>query len=186
MHDTLVSTSKFLSLVLRHQPEVIGLELDDAGWADIDRLIALAQPHRPLTRALIDAVVANNSKQRFAISEDGRRIRANQGHSIDIALGLQPVAPPVRLYHGTATRFVEAIRREGLDKRSRQHVHLSADAGTATHVGARHGKPVVLVVHADAMAAAGYAFFRSANGVWLTDAVPAAFINFEAADFDGA
>lgn len=181
-----VSTSKFLSLVLRHQPELIGLELDAAGWAEIDRLIALAQPHRPLTRALIDAVVANNSKQRFAISEDGRRIRANQGHSIDIELGLQPVAPPVRLYHGTATRFVDAIRREGLDKRSRQHVHLSADADTATHVGARHGRPVVLIVHAGAMAAAGHAFFRSENGVWLTDAVPAGFIDFKAVDFDGA
>lgn len=186
MHDPLVSTSKFLSLVLRHQPDVIGLELDDAGWADIDRLIALAQPHRPLTRALIDAVVANNSKQRFAISEDGRRIRASQGHSIDIELGLQPLAPPTRLYHGTATRFVDAIRREGLDKRSRQHVHLSADADTATNVGARHGRPVVLIVHAGAMAAAGHAFFRSENGVWLTDAVPPAFIDFEGADVGGA
>ncbi len=174
----LVSTSKFLSLVLRHQPEIIGLSLDDAGWADIDVLIRLSQPHRPLTRALIEQVVEENSKQRFAISEDGRRIRANQGHSIDVELGLQPLAPPTRLYHGTATRFVDAIRREGLVKRSRQQVHLSADADTATTVGARHGKPAVLIVRAGEMAAAGHAFFRSENGVWLTDGVPVGFIDF--------
>ena len=174
----LVSTSKFLSLVLRHQPEIIGLSLDDAGWADIDVLIRLSQPHRPLTRALIEQVVEENSKQRFAISEDGRRIRANQGHSIDVELGLQPLAPPTRLYHGTATRFVDAIRRVGLVKRSRQQVHLSADADTATSVGARHGKPAVLIVRAGEMAAAGHAFFRSENGVWLTDGVPVGFIDF--------
>ncbi len=176
--SNLVSTSKFLSLVLRHQPEVIGLILDDSGWADIDTLIRLSQAHKPLTRALIEQVVEANSKQRFAISEDGRRIRANQGHSIEVELGLQPLAPPTLLYHGTATRFVDAIRREGLVKRSRQHVHLSADADTATAVGARHGKPAVLIVRAGEMAAAGHAFFRSENGVWLTDAVPVGFIDF--------
>ena len=149
-----VSTSKFLSLVLRHKPGLIGLTLDSEGWAGID------------------------GKQRFAISEDGLRIRARQGHSIDVDLQLQPLPPPERLYHGTATRFVDAIRREGLRKRSRQHVHLSANADTATHVGSRHGKPVVLIVHAGDMAAAGHAFFLSENGVWLTDAVPAAFIDF--------
>ena len=176
--SNVVSTSKFLSLVLRHQPEVIGLSLDDAGWADIDTLIRLSQAHKPLTRALIEQVVEENSKQRFAISEDGRRIRANQGHSIDVELGLRPLAPPTLLYHGTATRFVEAIRREGLVKRSRQHVHLSADADTATAVGARHGKPSVLIVRAGEMSAAGHAFFRSENGVWLTDTVPVGFIDF--------
>lgn len=176
--SNLVSNSKFLSLVLRHQPEVIGLILDDSGWADIDTLIRLSQAHKPLTRALIEQVVAENSKQRFAISEDGRRIRANQGHSIEVDLGFVPVMPPTLLYHGTATRFVDAIRREGLVKRSRQHVHLSADADTATVVGARHGKPAVLIVRAGEMAAAGHAFFRSENGVWLTDAVPVGFIDF--------
>jgi putative RNA 2'-phosphotransferase len=176
--DNLVSASKFLSLILRHQPEVIGLTLDDAGWADIDTLIRLSQPHKPLTRALIEQVVAENCKQRFAISEDGRRIRANQGHSIEVDLGFLPVTPPTLLYHGTATRFVDAIRREGLAKRSRQHVHLSADADTATVVGARHGKPVVLIVRAGEMAAVGHAFFHSENGVWLTDAVPVGFIDF--------
>lgn len=171
------STSKFLSLVLRHKPELIGLQLDAAGWADIDLLIALSQAHRPLTRASIQAVVASSDKQRFAISEDGLRIRANQGHSVEVDLQLEAVAPPVRLYHGTAARFVENIRREGLSRRSRHHVHLSADIDTAMRVGTRHGTPVVLVVRAAEMAAAGHAFHRSANGVWLTDAVPAAFID---------
>jgi putative RNA 2'-phosphotransferase len=174
----LVSSSKFLSLVLRHKPESIGLTLDDGGWAEIDALIELSQNHMPLTRALIETIVEQSNKQRFAISEDGCRIRANQGHSIEVDLQLLPVVPPDRLYHGTATRFVDAIRREGLLKRSRQHVHLSADAKTATTVGARHGKPVVLPVRAGEMAAAGHAFFLSRNGVWLTDAVPVAFIDF--------
>jgi putative RNA 2'-phosphotransferase len=179
MSENLVSVSKFLSLVLRHQPDLIGLTLDDAGWADIEDIIRLAQPRKPLTRALIEQAVAQNNKQRFAISADGTRIRANQGHSIEVALGLQTLAPPTLLYHGTATRFIDAIGREGLRKRSRQHVHLSADIDTATHVGARHGTPVVLTVRAEAMAAAGHAFFRSDNGVWLTDAVPVTFIDFD-------
>lgn len=179
MQDPLVSASKFLSLVLRHQPEVIGLRLDDAGWADIDALIRLSQGHKPLTRALIEAVVENNNKKRFAFSDDGKRIRASQGHSIDVELGLVPQSPPTLLYHGTATRSVESIRSEGLLKRSRQHVHLSADAGTATTVGSRHGKPQVLTIRAADMAAAGHAFYRSENGVWLTDAVPVDFIDFD-------
>lgn len=173
-----VSASKFLSLVLRHKPELIDLHLDEAGWADIDDLIRQARDHHALDRAIIERVVANNAKQRFAISDDGRRIRANQGHSIDVDLGLAPRTPPDLLYHGTATRFVAAIRREGLNKRGRQHVHLSADAVTATNVGARHGKPVVLTIHAGVMATAGHVFLRSANGVWLADAVPPAFIDF--------
>lgn len=174
----LVSTSRFLSLVLRHRPDRIGLSLDAAGWADIAELIRLSQAHRPLTRDVIEAVVAGSDKQRFAISEDGLRIRANQGHSIEVDLALEVVAPPERLYHGTATRFVEAIRREGLSRRSRHHVHLSADVDTAQRVGARHGKPVMLVVRAAEMAAAGHTFHRSANGVWLTDTVPVDFIDF--------
>lgn len=175
----LVSASKFLSLVLRHQAEVIALPLDAQGWADIEELIRLSQGRKPLTRALIAAAVEHNNKQRFAISEDGQRIRARQGHSIDVDLGFVPVTPPARLYHGTATRFLESIRREGLTKRSRQHVHLSADADTATNVGSRHGTPVILIVHAAEMVAAGHAFYRSENGVWLTDAVPAGFIDFD-------
>jgi putative RNA 2'-phosphotransferase len=172
------SASKFLSLILRHRPDLIGLSLDGAGWADIAELIRLSQTHRPLTRPLIEAVVAGSDKQRFAISEDGLRIRANQGHSIAVDLALAVVAPPERLYHGTATRFVDAIRREGLLRRDRHHVHLSANIDTARRVGARHGKPVVLTILAKEMAAAGHAFRCSANGVWLADAVPVDFIDF--------
>lgn len=176
--DPLVSASKFLSLVLRHQPELIGLELDANGWVDIDTLIARAAPKRRLDRARIDAVVAANDKQRFAISADGRRIRANQGHSVAIDLALPPATPPQRLFHGTATRFVDSIRIEGLKPGSRQHVHLSRDVDTARKVGSRHGRPQVLRVDAAAMAAAGHVFHVSENGVWLTAAVPAAFIDF--------
>jgi putative RNA 2'-phosphotransferase len=176
--DDIVSTSKFLSLVLRHRPEAIGLVLDDAGWAEIDAILRLAPPDLGLTRDRIARAVAGNDKQRFAISEDGARIRARQGHSIDIDLRLPAVAPPARLYHGTATRFLASIRREGLSRRDRRHVHLSADADTAKNVGTRHGKPAVLVVRAGEMAAAGHAFHLSENGVWLTDAVPVAFIDF--------
>lgn len=167
-----------MSLVLRHRPEVIGLTLDANGWAEIDALIRLSQAQHPLDLALIEQVVATNSKQRFAISDDGLGIRARQGHSIDVDLGLAPLAPPEWLFHGTATRFVDSIRREGLRKQRRQHVHLSADADTAAKVGARHGAPAILRVRAGAMATAGFAFYRSENGVWLTDAVPVEFIDF--------
>lgn len=179
MSKDLASAGKFISLVLRHRPDAIGLTLDAAGWAEIDALIRLSQGHRPLTRALIEAVVASNDKQRFAISEDGLRIRARQGHSIEVALGLAPLQPPEELFHGTATRCLASIRREGLDKRTRRHVHLSADAQTAANVGARHGTPAVLRIRAGGMAAAGHLFYRSENGVWLTDAVPPQFILFD-------
>jgi putative RNA 2'-phosphotransferase len=175
----LVRTSKFLSLVLRHQPEAIGLTLDDNGWADVDELIRLAnESGHVLTRTLLERVVAENDKKRFAFSDDGRRIRASQGHSVAVDLALPPVEPPEVLYHGTATRFLDSIRAGGLHAGSRRHVHLSPDAATATKVGQRHGKPVVLVVRARAMAAAGHQFFLSANGVWLTERVPAEFLVF--------
>ncbi len=170
-------TSKFLSYVLRHRPDEIGLELDAAGWADVDALIMQAQAHgRSLTRELIVRVVANNDKQRFALSPDGTKIRANQGHSTSVELGLAPVVPPDVLFHGTAEHNVGAIFEAGLVARGRQHVHLSSDAITARQVGARHGRPVVLSVAATAMSAAGHSFFHSENGVWLTEHVPARFI----------
>lgn len=174
-----VKVSKFLSLVLRHQPDAIGLTLDENGWADVEELIRLAnQSGRCLTRPLVDVAVADSDKKRFALSEDGRRIRASQGHSIDVDLALSPADPPHRLYHGTATRFLDSIRASGLHSASRQHVHLSADIPTATKVGQRHGKPVVLVVRAGEMAAAGHTFYLSVNGVWLTDRVPVEFLEF--------
>jgi len=179
MADELVNVSRFLSLVLRHKPETIGLVLDGHGWARLDDLVRRAEAHgTPLTRSLVEQVVAESDKQRFAISEDGERIRANQGHSITIDLALPPARPPERLYHGTASRFIDSIRERGLHSAERQHVHLSPDSATATAVGRRHGKPVVLGIRAGAMAAAGHTFFLSANGVWLTERVPVEFIDF--------
>ena len=172
-----VSKSKFLSLVLRHKPEEIGLVLDQNGWASIDELIVLANARGThLSRPLIESIVANSDKQRFAISADGLKIRANQGHSVEIALGLSPQTPPERLYHGTATRFLDSIRGSGLHAGSRQHVHLSQDLATAEKVGSRHGKPVVLTVESGQMARDGHHFYLSDNGVWLTEAVPAKYL----------
>lgn len=173
------SASKFLSLLLRHRPETIGLELDRYGWANIDDLISRANAHgkNNFTRDLIAVVVKTNTKQRFAISDDGERIRANQGHSIEVDLGFKAVAPPGYLYHGTATRFLDSILVDGLNKRTRQHVHMAADKDTAVTVGSRHGKPIVLTIDAAAMQADGHEFFRSENGVWLTNAVPANYLS---------
>ncbi|NHQ90639.1 RNA 2'-phosphotransferase [Janthinobacterium lividum] len=180
MTDHLVNTSKFLSLILRHAPEKIGLALDPQGWADIAQLLALATQHgRRISREQLDDVVARDSKTRYAISADGLRIRANQGHSLAaVDIALPPATPPAMLYHGTASRFVEAIRAGGLLPGARNHVHLSSNRETAVAVGARHGKPVVLSVDAAAMQAQGHAFYVSDNGVWLTQAVPVAFIGF--------
>lgn len=178
MNHDLVGTSKFLSLVLRHRPEAIGLALDPQGWTDVDELIARAAAHgRPLSRDLIARVVAENDKQRFALSPDGSRIRANQGHSVAVDLALAPQEPPDTLYHGTATRHLAAIEREGLRPGRRQHVHLSPDPAAARIVGQRHGQPVVLRVAAGALWRAGEPFYRSANGVWLVAAVPPTYLS---------
>jgi putative RNA 2'-phosphotransferase len=172
-----VTLSKFLSLVLRHKPEEIGLTLDSAGWADVEELLRLAAANgTAFDRVRLLAIVAASDKQRFALSADGQRIRANQGHSRDVELGLAPREPPDVLFHGTATRFLESILAHGLLKGDRQHVHLSPDSTTAIAVGRRHGKPLVLEVNARAMAADGMRFFLSANGVWLTERVPAAYL----------
>jgi putative RNA 2'-phosphotransferase len=173
------NTSRLLSLVLRHDPDKIGIELDSAGWVSVETLLAaLARHGRPITRSGLDEVVATNDKKRFAFSDDGKRIRASQGHSVEVELGLEPVVPPEELYHGTATRFLETIRAEGLRPMSRQHVHLSGDVITATKVGVRHGKPVILIVAAGAMHRSGVKFYCSANGVWLTDAVEPQYLRF--------
>ncbi len=168
--------SRFLSLVLRHKPEVIGIALDAQGWVDVDVLLAALRAHgRSVTREELERVVATSDKKRFAL--EGDRIRAHQGHSVDVDLDLRPEAPPPRLYHGTVARFVESIRREGLVRGQRHHVHLSADVATAKSVGGRRGAPVVLEVDAAAMARDGHVFYRSANGVWLTDHVPPAYLS---------
>ncbi len=173
MPDRIVETSKFLSYVLRHRPDAIGIALDSEGWTDVDALIAAAMADgRRLDRALIEAVVAGNDKQRFTLSPDGMRIRAAQGHSTpSVRITYPPLTPPPLLYHGTASRFVAAIGRQGLRQGARQHVHLSQDYATALAVGARHGVPVVFEVDAAAMHAAGVPFFQADNGVWLTEAV---------------
>ncbi|MFH9858680.1 RNA 2'-phosphotransferase [Streptomyces sp. NPDC017202] len=172
-----VKVSKYLSKHLRHQPERIGLTLDEAGWVEIEALIAAAAAHGfPFTRDELDHVVATNDKKRFAV--EGTRIRASQGHSIDVDLALPAAIPPPYLYHGTVARYLEAIRAEGLRPMNRHDVHLSADRETATLVGARRGRPVVLAVDATAMHHDGHVFHVSANGVWLTKAVPPRYLRF--------
>lgn len=172
-----VKVSKYLSKHLRHQPERIGLALDEAGWVEIDTLIAAATAHHfRFTREELDHVVAANDKKRFAI--DGTRIRASQGHSVEVDLGLPPATPPPYLYHGTVDRFLDAIRDEGLRPMNRHAVHLSPDRETATRVGARRGRPVVLSVDSAAMHRDGHLFHVSANGVWLTEAVPPRYLRF--------
>lgn len=167
-------TSKFLSFVLRHEPQAIGLNLNSEGWADMDALMAAATQHgRTLDRTLIEQVVTASEKKRFALSADGACIRAVQGHSTSsVAISFEKKIPPAKLYHGTAERFLESIRKEGLKPGERQHVHLSEDVNTATAVGQRYGKPVVLTVDAKAMHAQGFKFFQAENGVWLTAGVP--------------
>ncbi|AWH89394.1 RNA 2'-phosphotransferase [Limnobaculum parvum] len=170
--------SKFLSYVLRHQPEAIGLTLDSEGWADINTLIACAaKDSQHLDLTLIQSVVETSDKKRFAISEDGLRIRAVQGHSSSqVDIRYEEKVPPEFLYHGTATRFLDAIREQGLVAGSRQYVHLSADEATAVAVGQRHGKPVVLKIRALEMYQQGLVFHRAENGVWLSGGIPARFI----------
>jgi putative RNA 2'-phosphotransferase len=172
-----IKISKKLSYVLRHRPDSIGLTLDPDGWVDIDALLhAYAQRGTRITRTQLDTVVATDDKQRFLIN--GERIRASQGHSIQVDLGLRPVTPPDRLFHGTARRNLEAIMIEGLVKGRRQHVHLSADLATAQNVGARYdSRPVILTIDAAAMHTAGLPFYLSDNNVWLADLVPAEFLS---------
>ncbi|MGW3493315.1 RNA 2'-phosphotransferase [Streptomyces sp. NPDC001020] len=172
-----VKVSKYLSKHLRHQPERIGLTLDEGGWVEIDNLLAAAASHGfRITRDELEHLVATNDKKRFAV--DGTRIRASQGHSIEVDLGLPPATPPAYLYHGTVARHLGTIRTEGLRPMNRHDVHLSPDRETAARVGARRGRPVVLAVDAGAMQRDGLVFHVSANGVWLTKAVPPRYLRF--------
>jgi putative RNA 2'-phosphotransferase len=182
-NDTIVSTSKLLSYVLRHRPDSIGLQLDANGWADVDVLLARLAAHgKPVTRDQLERVVAENDKQRFAFDLNRTRIRASQGHSIPVELDLRPAQPPDVLYHGTASRFLKSILASGLRAGNRQHVHLSGDVDTARKVGARHGFPVVLRVNTVRMRADGIPFYRSDNGVWLTGPVAPRYLSVD----DGA
>ncbi len=176
----MVRISKFLSRVLRHRPDQIGITVDPHGWARVDELIRKAEAIGfSLTPALIAEVITRSSdKKRFALRADGARIRATHGHSLAVDLGLEPVVPPAQLFHGTATRFLHSIRKRGLVQRGRQYVHLSPDVETATAVGRRHGVPAILVIDAGTMHAEGYEFFISEHGVWLTGEVPVRYIAF--------
>ncbi len=169
--------SKFLSLVLRHQPETIGIRLDENGWVDPQLLIFKMNQHGfNISMEILDHVVATNNKKRFAYNEGKTLIRASQGHSVNIELGYEPQMPPEILYHGTAERFSESILKTGLEKQSRQHVHLSVEVATAISVGKRHGKPVIFEVASGGMFADGFIFYLSENKVWLTDHVPVRYL----------
>jgi putative RNA 2'-phosphotransferase len=172
-----VRISKFLSRHLRHAPHDIGLELNPGGWVLVTDLLAACQKNGVhISRADLDLIVATSDKKRFAFDDSGLQIRANQGHSVDVDLQLERLEPPDELYHGTGHGNVESILRTGLGKMKRHHVHLSRDVATAVTVGRRHGRPVVFRVAAAAMHKAGFAFFVSANGVWLVDAVPPEYL----------
>lgn len=171
--------SKFLSLVLRHQPETAHLTLDSAGWTGVEELLrGCAQARRSITRDQLQHIVDTNAKKRFEFSPDGTRIRASQGHSVDVDLAYEAMSPPSILYHGTATRFLDSIHTQGLLKMQRHHVHLAADTRMTLEVGARHGSPVLLTILAADMHQTGHAFYLSTNGVWLVDHVPPHFIQF--------
>ena len=182
MSKNLTGMSKFVAWVLRHKPGEIGIELDENGWVDIDDLVSCAVAYQQakgfdqLTHELLDEIVSTDKKGRYEYSEDGWMIRACQGHSVNVDLGLDPKEPPLVLYHGTAQRFVKSIRKDGLQKRNRTHVHLSKTYDEAVKVGKRHGKPVVLAVKAGEMHDDGFEFFLSKNKVWLTDNVPPEYI----------
>jgi len=176
-NSQIIKISKYLSKHLRHQPERLGIKLLPGGWVAVDELLnACAKNAFPISRTQLEEVVANNDKQRFSFDSTGTLIRANQGHSVEVDLQLEPVTPPDVLYHGTGARAVAAIMQTGLCKMSRHHVHLSKDIAIARAVGARHGKSVVLVIDAATMHQAGYTFYCSDNGVWLVDSVPPEYI----------
>ena len=167
-----VKLGKFLSLVLRHNPQAAGITLDEHGWADVQELLSgVRHSGRQIDIETLERIVRENNKQRYSFNADHTKIRANQGHSLQVDVELTAVKPPRYLYHGTATRFLVAIRQEGIRKMSRQYVHLSSDFQTAMEVGRRHGSPVVLTIHAEAMAQDGVIFYQSKNGVWLCEYV---------------
>ena len=177
MRDRRTKLSKFLSLILRHHPETIGIALDEHGWANVEELIAgVNAAGRELDRALLEEIVRTDSKQRYAFNEEKTLIRANQGHSIPVDVELPEELPPVYLWHGTGEKFTDSIDRIGLIRKSRLYVHLSPDRETAETVGRRHGKPVVYRVSAEEMAEDGYRFYLSVNGVWLTESVPVRYL----------
>ncbi len=173
---SLKETSKFISLILRHKPETIGITLDEHGWANVDELIAGIAKMQPIDMAMLEQIVAEDEKQRYSFNEDKTLIRANQGHSIPVDVELEEKEPPEFLYHGTGEKYVSSIDAQGLIPKSRLYVHLSSDKDTAHKVGQRHGKPVIYTVKSGEMHKDGYKFFLSVNGVWLTKEVPLRYL----------
>ncbi|MBX9666766.1 MAG: RNA 2'-phosphotransferase [Candidatus Obscuribacterales bacterium] len=177
--ESRIKLSKHLSLVLRHRPDLADVFPDNAGWVDVESLLAgLARTGTHLDRDELELIVTESDKQRFKLNEDKSKIRANQGHSYQIDLGYAPQKPPELLFHGTASKYLRSIRAEGLIKRLRHHVHLASNLETAAKVGKRHGELVLLTIRSGQMFDKGYEFFLSDNGVWLTESVPAEFIQF--------
>ena len=174
---SLKETSKFISLILRHKPETIGITLDEHGWANVDELIAGVAKTHPIDMAILEQIVAEDEKQRYSFNEDKTLIRANQGHSIPVDVELEEKQPPEILYHGTGEKYVSSINEQGLNPKSRLYVHLSKDEATAVKVGQRHGKPVIYQVKSGDMYRDGYKFFCSVNGVWLTKSVPVKYLS---------
>ncbi len=175
-HQDLTKTSKFISLILRHKPEAIGISLDEHGWANVNELIEGVSKTHPLDMATLEQIVAEDEKQRYSFNEDKTLIRANQGHSIPVDVELEEKQPPEILYHGTGEKFVSSINEQGLIPKSRLYVHLSPDEATALKVGQRHGKPVIYKVRSGDMHKDGFKFFCSVNGVWLTKEVPVKYL----------
>lgn len=183
--NDLIRASRLLALILRHKPDAIGITLDDKGWARVPELLkGMKAAGHSLSRTELADLVAADDKGRYVLSPDGGRIRAAQGHSLKVDLGLKPMMPPALLFHGTAPKALASIRKTGLEKRKRAHVHLSPDIQTAIKVGARRGEPVILTILAGNMHAAGHLLYRSENGVWLTDHVPTSFIDWSATLFN--
>jgi putative RNA 2'-phosphotransferase len=175
----ITQASKFLALILRHEPERVGLKVGEAGWVNVQELLKAVNSHGvALSLEQLKHIVATSDKRRFAFSEDGQRIRANQGHSVEVDLQYAPQTPPEILYHGTAARFLPGIGKEGLQRMSRHDVHLSAETKVTLQTGARHGKPALLVIRAGDMHRAGHVFRCSTNGAWLVNHVPPEFIDF--------
>ena len=179
---SLTETSRYIALILRHKPETIDIKLDEHGWARVGELIKGVSKTHPLTMEMLEKIVEIDDKQRFAFNEDKTLIRANQGHSVSVDVQLKEAVPPKILYHGTAEKYVESIERSGLLPKSRLYVHLSDNSETAIKVGSRHGNPMVYTVDAERMSNDGYVFYRSANGVWLTKAVPIEYLEKNQSD----
>lgn len=168
--------SKYMSMILRHRPEAIGIQLDKYGWADVDEFIEGIAKKKRFNREILEEIVRTDKKQRYSFNEDGTKIRANQGHSINVDLGLEVIEPPEILWHGTAEKYVSSIEKTGLRPGNRMYVHLSTDLQTAGQVGRRHGKPVIYQVKSGEMYRKGFRFYRSVNGVWMTIMVPVEFL----------